>query len=477
MQRILLILLLAILCFSAIFSTEESLENEEHQVNILASLLHEFKTPSNEIWPGFDLHASPSIVHFKNGHLYAFGLPFTNQWQIKQINKHAIHFSEQDAWGATQVMMHPAFVINGRTSFVFQLQHQDLSLKTFVHERFHLHQFEHFTRYEEQFAHYSSQWDEENQILIGIENWLLTQFLSDSSQRRVEYLKDFVAINAERLRNLSDPCIAWEDLQQRMEGLADYVSAKTFFAFPLLKEFIVEKTLLDMRHYKINKSYSVINDAIRTRHYFVGATIGHALDILDDKNWKVNIEKGMPLIVALDNALSLSDEEIQERQDRLKQLPIYNQISQSMRAQLNQEKDAITKISQNFEACEGLVIHMMRPNKGISGGGKNQTSMQLGHGKSISLIDSSFASSYDQKWQMRLKEIPFVMENGRGGQTFKLQRELVIEVDGVKIALQELQGPELLFSSLAWASEHCDLKADMPGCLNVINDEIYIHFH
>ncbi|MBA3722597.1 MAG: hypothetical protein H0W88_09380 [Parachlamydiaceae bacterium] len=466
-------------------SVEKNLKNEEWQIEKLASILETFKMEEiDPIWPNFDLIELPTTVHFKNGHIYSFGLPLTSKWEKTTVNEMDAHFCDHDHWGLTKVMMHPSFDIDGEKSFIFQMNSEmsdlNLPLITFVHERFHLHQFKHFTRHEEKFARYSNEWDEENQILIGVENYLLTQFLEQPEQsiEKKELLKDFIAVNAMRQPLLTTPSIAWEDLQQRMEGLADYASLKTFQTYPLLGEIIVEQAILMMRENKTSSHYSVVNDAIKGRHYFIGSVLGFALDYYK-ADWKLQAEKGVPLRVLLTRAVNITDSEMHERQIRLKASPEYKKISSEIRDQLNKEKQEIELVKQNYENIEGIVLNVSRPMQPISGGGINHKNIQIGEGRTVSIQDTSFSSSRDNKWKLRLKNIPIVFEDGSGGRSFKVEKDFIVHVDGNPMKLHELKAGSKLyqFKTISLQDKACEFTSELPGVLQIIDDELTILFN
>lgn len=477
------LLFTCLISFSSL-SSKENLE-EKQQITELASTLEAFETVQAErIWPHFKLNGCPSVVHLQNGHIYSFYLSPSSLWKKEKIRQRTVLFSDKDHWGVTKIMMHPSFAIEGKKAFVIRFDTEarsdqfNLSLLTFVHERFHLYQFDSFKRKEGPPPHYVDEWKEQNQVLMELEHVLLKKFLQYSNQPHLqrEFLKDFIAVNAVRLKSLSLTSVAWEDLQQRMEGLADYVSVKTFEVFPLIENFSVEQAILEMRKKKTGKVYSLVNDAIKGRHYFVGAVLGFALDFIQS-DWKSEVEKGEPLRVLLAHGLGMSQQDVDERFARIKSSTEFEGIQQYIQAKLNQEKGEINQLFQAYRDTQGIPVYIARPLKQpISGGGHNHKSFHIGNGHTLSLHDTSFSSSRNQQWRLRFKSVPYMFEDPVGGRVFKLQEDALIRIDDHQILASDLkaQSASYNFSSLTWEDKHCDFIADISGEIHSSKGKIYI---
>lgn len=476
------ITLLLILVINSSFISFQN-EEEKAPIEILASTFEVFETKDiNPVWPKFELKSLPTIIHFENGHIYSFGLPQNDKWETITVKGQKFQFSDKDPWGVTKVMMHPGFMVEGKKSFIFKMNAgmKDLTLPilTFVHERFHLHQFSYFNRDGEKSGGYSKEWDEQNQVFIGLENWLLEQFLIEKENpSRLELIKDFIAVNSARQKLLDPSSVTWEDLQQRMEGLADYVCLKTFATFPLLKDFNAETIMLKMRQNKTSVHYSVVNDAIKGRHYFVGAALGFALDFCK-ADWKLKTEQGAPLREILAQSLALTSVEMETRVEKIKNSLVYSRISESIKEKLSQEKGEIDGIIARYNILDGIQVRVGRPQQPFSGGGRNHKSVQMGNGKTVSIRDISFSSSRDNKWKLKFKDIPLVFEDNHGGRIFKMDGQTSIQIDDEKFSLKDLmkESKSLSFSSIKWEGTQCELHAELPGTLECSEDQVLIHF-
>lgn len=472
--------LAALLLISSVAFSEDQ---ETRLIQTLATVFEEYEKPtSDEIWPGFTLNQTPSIFHFSNGHLYGFHLQTKDGWETQQLGGKQVWFRSQDPWGVVKVMMHPSFSIDGQQAFIFGLNpkgHATLPIFTFVHERFHLHQFKHFNRDEERTANYLDEWNEENQILVGVENWLLFQFLShnDNSAERREDLKNFVAVNKTRVKKMAKSSITWEDLQQRMEGLADYVSLKTFVVHPIFEAYQPESMLLHMKDKKHGAEYSILNDTLKDRHYFVGATLGLALDFCGAK-WKHEVEKGTPLRIILEKTLQMQTRDFEERFVKLKASPEYAKIKSEVEAALAVERKEKDRLRTAFKGTKGICVTLNNPHQPTSGGGQRHKARYLGDGEVICIRDTSYSSSQDSLWRLKFNAIPYIFEGKKGGRTFKLEPELTINLNGKECQIAELldQVDPVLFSSLSWKGQHCEFSTELPGRLYAQDGGLVIQF-
>lgn len=476
-----------LICFVLLINSLSGISidsDEKRQVEILSSALDSFGTDeAKNIWPGFRLNESPAVVHFKSGNIYSFYLRSSPQWQNLSFGQKNVTFSSHDHWGVTKIMMHPGFSIDGQQSFIFswgkdvEKSTYNLSLLTFIHERFHLHQFGHFIKHEKG-AHYSEEWNEKNQILIGIENWLLTEFLmeKDQSTTREEWLKDYIAVNTIRVKLLKAPSIQWEDLQQQMEGMADYVSLRTFEIFPLIESFSMEEAILHLREKKTGRDYSFVNDAVKGRHYFIGSTLGFALDLYG-ADWKSQVEGGIALRTLLKQALPMSQEEMRSRFDRLKRSSNYKEIAADIKQGVAKEKSELDKVLHSYENSEGLTVHLGRPKSSLSGGGKKQGHYSLGKRATLTTGETSFASSSDQLWRLKFTDIPFVLEDKGGGKSFKIGEEAIIMIDQEEIFINELDENPKSFSKVSLEDDHCEFFAELPGHIYSDQGVVKIKFH
>lgn len=463
---------------------KEELEEQKHVINLVQTFEVFELEKANQIWPAFTLSDSPSIIHFSNGHIYSFYMASNQKWKSKTINQYSVLFSEQDHWGVTKIMMHPNFSVDGKPTFVFRFDNgkkqekDNLSLLTFVHERFHLHQFAHFVPQERRSAQYEDEWMEDNHILAELEHQLLKDFiLSSNESEKMEYLKDFIAINKTRLSRLNPSSIDWEDNQQRMEGLADYVSLQTFEIFPELNPISIPDVLLEMRDKKTGVVYSLINDIIKSRHYFVGAILGFALDFCG-VDWKKEVEKGASLREILHREVNISSNEVEERFLKLSHSKDFESMKNRVSEKLKKEKDEKDEMLEGFYQSSGVPVYLGRPKQSISGGGNNRKNCNLGQGHLLAQYDTSFSSTKDQKWKLRFKQIPFIFEDPLGSRIFKIEKETVLKIDDNSISVQDLQASDhsYHFKSIEWKSEHCEFEANYPGYLYSKEGKIYIKF-
>jgi hypothetical protein len=466
-----------IFCFGPIIAHEQE-AFESRYIETMALTFQAFEQQGSEsIWPHFHLAGRPTVFHFKNGHVYAFGLKRSSpRWESRLVQQHPLLFCEQ--YPVALAPLHPAFPVEQQRAFVFSLDHGNDSsffpLLTFIHERFHLHQFQFFKREKVAKPVSSDYQDVYPLALMELENRLLKQFLeATETKAKMESLKDYLAVSHIRRQQLHPASQMWEDHQQKMEGLADYVSVKTYEVFSYLPQFKAESALLEMRTKKTVGLASLAEDAIKGRHYFVGATLGWALDYCQVPNWKMRIEReNISLQALLEEVLFMGDVERQGRLASVQSALNWNQIQADIRQQLDREKREIAQAVQDFEQQEGILVQMGLPSGHLSAGGQNVKTLQIDQAKAL-WGDTSLSTSQDQSWILRFKAMPLLLEEQNGHRTFKLNPEATIQVDGQKMSLAEIvekNVSQVPFSSLSLQDEHCELQSTRSGKI-VVQDK------
>ncbi|WP_154017775.1 hypothetical protein [Candidatus Protochlamydia phocaeensis] len=458
---------------------------EKKQVEILALTFRAFHTSERErVWPGFQLSHLPTIVHFKNDHVYAFQFKGARElWSLQVIQRYPVLFCSHYPSSLSHLMLHPAFSIEGQRAFVFKMEDEgkraDLSLLTFIHERFHLHQFQYFADIKGIKEAYQDHRNEDNLVLMEIEHRVLVRFLMEMEpSRKEEALKDYLAVNATRQALLAPASRAWESHQQHMEGLADYVSLKAFQVFPFLPSFQAEEYVLRMREGKTTGLTAISQDAIKGRHYFVGAVLGMALDFCHVQDWKMAVQQGKASLQdLLAQALPLSSLEVYARLSRLHEEEEWEDIRSGIHEKLEKEKREFEEVRQAFHQQEGIAVSVSLPKQRTSGGGSYQKMYHFDYLK-IALGETSCTTSQDQQWKLNFDAIPFLFEHKSGERIFKLKEDALFQIDGRAIALRDLldQEQSLSFTSLFWKEEGSELACSLAGRLYAEEGRICVKF-
>lgn len=465
------LIILFLLVFSVGFTEEkESIENQ--YIEALALTFQEYEKEGSEaIWPNFHFTDKPVLFHFQNGHVYAFGLKNSPLWEKRTIQHHPVLFCAK--YPISLAPLQPDFPLEKQRAFVMSLDQGDnqsyFPLLTFIHERFHIHQFQFFKKERVVEGVVADYQNIDLLALMELEHQLLTLFLqANESESKLQHLKNYVAVNQTRRHLLHLDSIQWEDHQQKMEGLADYVSAKTFQIFPHIPNFNAEEYLLEMRKKKDRGLIYSAQDAIKGRHYFVGAVLGWALDFCEVENWKFKIEKeNISLQALLENVLPMEKEESQQRLLNVRKLLNVTEIQAKIEQQIEKENKDKAEMLQVFDVQEGVVIKMSTPSGRMSSGGRHQKSCQVDNKKAL-MQDTSIAVSQDRLWTLRFTSIPLVFEEQNGDRIFKLNSGDILHLDGNEISLQDiLQGDhkEVHFREISLKTKHCELISMRPGKL------------
>lgn len=476
-------LIILINCQSFAAVNEEIFPQEKKILEVVVKILNSSHSSRQaEMWPGYDLTESPVIITFSTGHVYAFNLKSANpDWQKINIDGTKVLFSQTDHWGLTKTAFNPQFPLEGQQVYVFNLdQASKNAVKPFqilVHERFHRHEFDHFAKTKS--GHYEDHLNVENLALGKLEETALGDFMKakgDSAQQ-MQYLRDFIAINSTRRALIKSCSQIWEDHQQIMEGLADYVSYRILDAFDIIKEFDGHRELgLLLDFEAANPDYS--DHAIKWRHYGIGNSLGYALDFLKVPHWKERVEnEGTSLAQLLDESIKLSPEEIEVRMEQCKVLYDWENILEMVEGSVHQFEEEVSGYIKDYQKMEGVVLEVGRPKAGVSGSGSNERMLYLEDGTTLSLKDTLASTSEDNLWRLNLEAIPYVFKKSRGALEFKVESETEIILDQQRFKLKDLLAGNLQkpFKSIELQGKACRLISEKhPGVLIIQNGKVRI---
>lgn len=437
-----------------VFKENKKTETEVSQVAAVVSLIHQ----SNEyVWPGLDLKEAPTILTFEGGTIYSIGFAKNPDWETQSLAGQEIQIIKEDKWGLSSLKMHPAFDIEGEKSFVFQMDKnvQDLtSARVFAHERFHRYQLDHFKEDLRPIeGGYEDHLNADNIALMKLEDLILYDFLFEENyETRLHLLKDFISVNTERRKIMTSSSIVWESHQQKMEGLADYVSAKMFNdELVVLSNFFPKDENGDFSDY-----------AIKWRHYPAGATLGFALDFLNSPDWKQKIQEGHFLQEILNESLNLEPGEQEERVQEVKRRYDFARISKKTKKKVQKFKDQLNSLMDSYEQLAGPRIRLGHPCQGITGGGNSSRLLYLADGTTLSIKDRSFSSSSDSNWKFETHKIPFLIQTQVGYREFKSESNDQILLNNKPIDIEELLAgeAEYPFISISWKGETFSFSCD-----------------
>jgi hypothetical protein len=474
-----------------IFSTGLSAERETTAVHVVSQWIeHSADAEMEQVWPGLgaDLSASPLMVTFNNGHVYAFNLKGRSpHWTEQKVNGKMILFSPQDHWGASHGAMHPQFAIQDQKAFVFSLDGEQRDpqkiFEILVHERFHQYQFRHFPM-ERMKETYQDHLNVENLALMQLEEILLAEFLESKGETQasqLEVLKDFMSIHLLRRSFITSASTAWEDHQQTMEGLADYISFKTFDVFPIFQGYSGRDKLADLLNsYAHNPDVS--ERALKWRYYGVGASIAYALDFTGSGEWKKRVEAGESLSGLLYENLKMTTDELQERAMRVLVAYDFKQWMKKIQATVDKYQRELDGFLSDYDSLEGIPVLIESPKqKGLSGGGMTARTLFLVDGSTISLDDTSTMATNDHAWCLELTDVPYVFQNRRGGRAFKAPEDVKVYIDGQSKTLKKLRkdNAHLSFHTIKFEGKNCKFHAENKnGHLDVTpNGVVEIYFN
>jgi hypothetical protein len=458
---------------------------EERQIAILASTFHYFDhQQKDQVWPLFSLLSYPAIFHFKNGHLYGFGFKQPlSYWKTKIAHPIPVLFKSDPQEPLLQVTLDPFYLIEEKPAFVFGLIHEEdfdfKHLLLFIQEKFRVFQSTMFKPEQKQKVKKSDYQNTSQLAWIELENRLLTRALETPlAEERRSFLKDYLAVNQKRRQQLSRESIQTEDSQQRMEGLAAYVSLRSYQIFPAMPQFDFEKMVLKLRAQTLIKQPTLPYDAMEKRHVFVGTVLGWALDLYAQPNWKYAIQyRQFTLQQLLERALTISLPEREKRLDYLKNQEEWRTLQQQIQWQLEKEKMNDQRVMELFDQKEGYIVWLGLPSIPTYTKGYQRQLSQVHHLKVLKEV-TLLCTTHNSLWRLSLKNAPLCIEEQTGERAFKVPLGLKLVVDGQELTfktMQQLPQP-ILFRTLTWKNSLCDFETICSGRIFIQPQTLQISF-
>ncbi len=436
MRIIITVLFLVYINLTNLLALEQDASSPEQKIirSIMSITQYSHQHSNNAVWPGYDLTQTPILISFDNGHVFIFNHPASQvEWQTLNIQGSLVQYSPQDLWGIGKTAFNPHFLFEGKSTYLFNMQKaiQDPKkpLHVLVHERFHQYEFEHFNP-PPILGNYQDHLNPENLALAKIEEVLLKEYMQSKDEgSKSELLRDYIAVNTMRRLIIQFPSVTWEDHQQVMEGLADYVGYKMAEVLQLVPGFDARRELSQalLKEFR-GKDYS--DHAIKWRHYSIGAALGYILDDLKIPQWKRRIEVGQAsLQQILDEAVPMSIQEIEHRFEKALLTYGYDSLFERVAATTHKFELEIQTMIDGYEQLQGVVVSIGNPGKGLSGSGYNDRMLYLPDGSTLSINDNLQSLSEDNDWQLKLQNIPYLFKKGSGDMEFKVDSSCTIVID------------------------------------------------
>jgi hypothetical protein len=305
---------------------------------------------------------------------------------------------------------------------------------------------------------------------MQLEERIMGSFLQE---QKAYVLRDYLAIHQMRQALIAPASVAWENHQQTMEGLADYISYRFFDVFPHFPNYSGNRKLAQMlKNYAMDPNIS--ERALKWRHYGVGASLGYALDFLQAKEWKQKIEKGEDLNSLLSQSLSMTPEEILERFEYITLACHFTELRQHVQKVVTQFENELKDLRNSYRKQSGTIVQIGHPShSSISGGGMTGRTLYLADGTTISVQDSSTMATQENQWMMQTRQVPYLFQTPEGLRELKVEDDVDLDIDGQTISLKTLvqTHAKKSFSTISYVGQSSRFFAEShPGTLAVLPD-------
>lgn len=452
-------------------SPTEEVSNAQQAIQLVARVWAELET-KGDLWPGYGAGECPLVITFDNGHIYALGLNAVHPaWEERSILGKTFLFSPADHWGLSRVLVQHDFLVDEQPSFVF---HFDIvkgksmeSLFALVGEHFHLYQEQHFIAPEQPARVYLDHFNAPNIAWMQIEEMILADFMSGqldaerSPFHKAAHLHNFLAVHRQRQQLLHPVSLAWERGRQRLEGMADYISARSMEA-ALGGHFSGARHPLNaLQESSIDEE--IFERAVESRHGCVGAALGYALDLLEVPGWKRRVaEEGMSPVQILEEVIELSDEESAARIEKIMNRYGFEAVLQQVVGAMGEYREELDELTAEYGQMEGIELQVGKPSFLCFGGSDNALyCYYLADGSKLVLSDTSSDYAHDGSWRLSTIGAPMAIKQSDGAVSLKVEKGAQLLVDGQVYSLAEFmaQGRRRSFTALSLLARHCEMHS------------------
>lgn len=415
-----------------------------------------FNRTWDQVWPELNYQADPTIIVLPP-YIAAYNLPCKHAaWEKKE----GYSITQEDPWGLKKEQMNPQFQIEGKLAFVFQVkvnpyQHPLFAL---VHEKFHSFQFDHFKQ-GALLKGYPDLFNLDNLALMQIEDKILADW---NRTQDPQLIQDWALLNSYRSLFLQKDSLNWEDTQEKMEGLADYV------AQGVLPKSAPPNILLSPQA----PPSAYVEHAMKWRYYGVGSTLGHMLDSLKVNGWKKRVAEGTSTLrEEIDHAVLLDPSLYSVILERYQ----YEDVKKRIAISIDSYRSKLDQIASAYAKEQGITIQLESPPKTASGG-DSQGIFFTHDGTIVTVSDRSQTISDDSTWQMNTNLLPAIYMKNRIKE-FKEDENLVVYIDGQPLLVKELLSANkgVIFHSINWKGKYTEFKSTRHGELVTSNGVLEVH--
>lgn len=479
MKKLLLSYIAATSIFSCVGNScyASSLHKELDFVNEIANAI-QHANDHPDVWPGFNISSTPSIVYFSNLHNYAYDfLPINANWKQIQRQGKPIFFLEKDEYGINNQPWGYGVLIDNQQSYLFHyMDILDLNANRhiFLHERFHMYQLEAFPR---EFLLYMTQPYTgfnhiENVKLSYLEIKVLNNYLLNSN---IDSLKDYVAINQYRENLIGVESSQYEQGKEMMEGLADY------YAYTVANKDDESRKISMIKSYQnVCSLENVIKCEMHQRYYFTGAVVGVALDQLAINGWKEKMIKDRISIRGqLYRALPMNEAQIKKRIESAKIRYHYEELTKPIEQELISFQVELKNKQDTYSQMDGVILNIKKTPCNLFGQIKSEKEYFISSNTLFNTNVVGNSSCQDGSIKVNYLHLPFVFESDEYKNEFKIASDTKITINGITTSAKEFleAGRSVKFDSLSIANQMVTIESKgRHGDLNVEANKISLKY-
>ena len=379
------------------------------------------------LWPGHDVHTTPTFLHFVNHHTYALHFsPQNEHWQVLMDFNPTIYFLAEDEYKLDETPFTYGRVIDDNPpSYVWRYLDQkspDTNVLVALHERFHVFQMSNSSP-DLQFGQYNALQNLENYALAYLELDVLKNYWLNHD---LEALKDYVAINHFRLSQLDTASVHYENAKEKIEGGADYFAMMASALDNQTRKEYLQKSANDCT------AAEMIGCQLQWRYYYTGAVSAFALDELAPMTWKERyITNGVSPKAQLEQLLAMSQDESKARIEQSKKRYYYAQLRDRLAEAFDIYWQAVAKHEARYAALNGTPLIISNGFSAyLMSARESEEQYYIKSGMTMMVALTGEGLTPDKHVQLHYRKLPYLYEDSEVGLTLKLDKDTVVTLDG-----------------------------------------------
>lgn len=476
-----------------------AIDLEHRFANTLVSTMSYIENNPDQVWPGFHIKNTPSIIYFLNSdHTFAFNYsPKSELWQKIIFHKEPVYFLEGDKFGLGTIDMAYGIKVEDQPSYIIQMGDPIYVIESamyFVNHRFHFY-LEKESKFKTPFSDYDAFTNLENVKLSFLETSALKMYLESFDEEAQNALKDAIAIHRYRTSLLSEKARQYEEAMEIQRGLPSFVSiqSQNFNNVDFVQKVEYQLGLDPLSICSGDCVFPLIARWMgEGRFNFTSPAYGKFLDTLPAaKNWREKAEtssKSIERLVQEYQPMSLEEAKLRTEEAKNNSYYRYPKIEKNIDDISLSYLQESSQLQENYKNSPGIEVNIEFPPTMSNIYYDYIKIYQLSVFKTLLTTVTSILKSSDGKTRIKFDNFPILLVQNpkltsfpkelyreNNFLKFKLEPETKLFIDGKENSLGNFvqEKNSIPFHSLEFKTEKIKVHVEQEGVLEIKEGTVF----